>query len=106
MNDVTYVEAARKLAERMIASSPDSKERISFAYHAVLARDPKPSEAGVLLDALSKFKAGFEAGQNSASEYLSEGDSRSTVSVPPAELAAYAAVAGIVLNLDEAVTKQ
>jgi hypothetical protein len=106
MNDVTYVEAARKLAERMIASSPDSKERISFAYHAVLARDPKPSEAGVLLDALSKFKAGFEAGQNSASEYLREGDSRPTVNVPPAELAAYAAVAGIVLNLDEAVTKQ
>ena len=106
MNNVTYVEAARKLAERMIASAGKPAERISFAYRAVLGRSATAAETGVLLKALSRFESEYRDDPFAAREYLSSGDSKPPPAIEYPELAAYAAVASIVLNLDEAVTKE
>ena len=49
LNDVTYVEASRKLAERVLqmpASSPS--ERIERAFRLVLSRRPTAAEARIL----------------------------------------------------------
>lgn len=107
MNDVTYVEAARKLAERMIhegGSTPD--QRIDRAFELVLARPAKPEERRLLIAALSRFEKHYRANKKDAMDFLSEGKSPRADDIPSFELAAYAAVASVILNFDETVTKE
>ena len=60
MNDVTFVEAARKLAERMMKEGGKApRERIAFACELVLARPPKPAEMHVVLDTLAEFETRY-----------------------------------------------
>ena len=102
MNDTIFVEAARKLAERMMTeSSVDA--RLGYGYRAVLARNPTARELNVLRGVLKDFEARFEKDPKAAGELLSIGESKSVLESP--ELAAYATVANMILNLDEAVTK-
>ncbi|HXJ93249.1 MAG TPA: DUF1553 domain-containing protein [Terriglobia bacterium] len=107
MNDVTYVEASRKFAERMMkegGASPD--QRIDYGFRLALARPAKPQERSVLLDALGQFKARYQAKPDAAAKYLSEGNSPRDPKLDPVELAAYTAVASLIFNLDETITKE
>jgi hypothetical protein len=105
MNDVVYLEASRKLAERMIAEGGAAAgERVQRGFELVLARSPKPLERDALLRALDRFQAYYRANKKDAGVFLNQG--RSPVRGDPRELAAYSAVASIILNLDEAITKE
>jgi hypothetical protein len=107
MNDVTFVEAARKLAERMmIEGGKDPAARIKWAYELVLARPPKPAETHVVLQTLQNFETRYHADRKSAREFLHNGDSPLNGKLDPRELAAYTSIASLILNLDETVTKQ
>jgi hypothetical protein len=101
MNDVTYVEAARKLAERMLAT-PDP---LGFGFVSLTARMPEAGERAALEKALARFQARYQADAASAEKLLKSGESPRSAKWPAAELAAYASVASLLLNLDEAVTK-
>src|SRR5579862_544629 len=60
MNDVTYVEASRKFAERILAEGGAAPaERIAYGFRLALARAPKPAETAVLLTALNQFETRF-----------------------------------------------
>src|SRR5919197_3157373 len=49
MNDPTYVEAARKLAERLLTEAgPAPEERITLAFRLTTARKPSAAELAVL----------------------------------------------------------
>ncbi len=107
MNDVTYLEASRKFAERIMregGSTPES--RIDFAFHLALARAPNQRERAVLTDAFQQFRARFQAKPDAAVKYLSEGESPRDGSLNPVDLAAYTTVASLILNMDEAITKE
>ena len=107
MNDVTYLEASRVLAQRVIrraGSSPD--ERIAMAFRLVIARKPSDPEMEILRAAFRHHLDGFRSDPASARRYLAHGESPVEESVAAPELAAYATVAGMILNLDEAVTKE
>ncbi|MGH9631720.1 MAG: DUF1553 domain-containing protein [Bryobacteraceae bacterium] len=107
MNDVTYVEASRKMAERMMTEAgPGATERIVRGYRLVLGRAPKPKEREVLMRAFGHFEKRYAADREAALELLSEGGSPRNESLDPSELAAYASVASLILNLDEAITKE
>ena len=107
MNDVTFVEAARKLAERMMTEGgKEPRERIDFAYELVLARPPKPAEMQVLLETLGSFEVRYRGDRRSAKSFVNHGDSPQPRKLDTRELAAYTSIASLVLNLDEAVTKQ
>ena len=107
MNDVVYLEASRKLAERMLSEGgKDEAGRLKLAYNVVLGRDPKPKEATVLARALGDFRRQFAGKPDAAVKFLAQGDSTRDERFPPEELAAYASLASLVLNLDEAVTKE
>ena len=107
MNDVTFVEAARKLAERMMTEGGNQpRERVEFAYELVLARPPKPAEMQVLLDALNGFETRYRRDRKSAKEFLKHGDSPQEIKADARELAAYTSIASLMLNLDETVTRQ
>ena len=107
MNDVTYVEASRKLAERMMTDSgatPD--ERIAHGFRLALARTARPKEQGVLRGVFERFRDKYADDPDAAAKLLAEGESEYDESLDKAELAAYAGIASLILNLDEAVTKE
>jgi len=104
MNDVTYVEASRKLAERMLELSDDNA-RLEKGFRLVLARSPSEQESEVLTSALEDFREHF-SDERLARASLATGESRVRSDFTPSELAAYAATASLILNLDEAVTRQ
>jgi hypothetical protein len=107
MNEVTFVEAARKLAERMMTEGgKEPAGRIRFAYDLVLARPPTPAETQVVLDTLRGFETRYHGDRKSAKEFIHHGDSLLNAKLDPRELAAYTSVASLILNLDETVTKQ
>jgi hypothetical protein len=107
LNDVTYVEAARALAERvLVAGSPDSGARIAAIYRLVLARPPTADELSVLTASLERLKREFAADAGAAARFLALGESKRNASLDPIEHAAYTALAGAVLNLDEALNKE
>lgn len=106
MNDVTYLEAARKIGERMIHEGGASpSDRIAYGFRLATARAPRTSETEVLLNSLRYQVDFYKTNPEAAFKYLSQGDSPRDEKLDPGELAAYAAVASMILNLDEVVTK-
>ena len=106
MNDPTFVEAARKLAERVIRKSgPNESERVALLFEFAAGRRPSGAEEGILRDSLKQFRDSFADGADDASELLSVGASGTDAEIEPQELAAYAALANLILNLDEVITK-
>ena len=106
MNDVTYVEAARKLGERMFKSGASDSERLRAGWRTALAREASPEELSAMEKALAKFRNYYAARAADAERYVHAGDSRRDESVPLADAAAYTAVGSLILNLDEMVTKE
>ncbi len=107
MNDPTYVEAARCLAQRMAhAAVRSTRERLSLGFQSLLIRPPRPAELDVLLAAYDRALADFRGDRQSAARLLQVGQSAVDKSIEPAQLAALTTVADTLLNLDEAVTKE
>ena len=105
MNDVTFLEAARFIGQRMMkegGADPDS--RLRYGYRLVLAREPNAAEMEILRDSL-QYHRDFFADAQRATQYLEPGETRPDPALPTRELASYAAVGSLILNLDEAVTK-
>jgi hypothetical protein len=79
LNDPTYIEAARKLAERMMIDGGASpEERIKFAYRQLLARPPRAAELTVLRRVFDEQLAEFTADRDAALKLLSVGESPAT----------------------------
>jgi len=106
MNDPTYIEAARKLAERVLTEGPaDTNERISLAFRLATARRPNERETAVLRRAFEQQLAAYRANPAEAEKLLKVGESQRNDKLDAAELAAWATVTSMILNLDETVTK-
>ena len=107
MNDTTFVEAARNLADMALRGEAHSPaERIDQMYINVLGRLPGEDERDILEDLYRAYADRFQSDRDAAEAFLAVGDSPWNPRADPRELAAYAGVASLVLNLDEAVTKQ
>jgi hypothetical protein len=107
LNDVTWVEAGRKLAElAMKQSDADPNARLEAAFRHVCARKPTADELVVLRRSLDRALAEYRAKPEAAKAYLAIGDSPRDASLDPAEHAAYATVCLAIFNLDEALTKE
>ena len=106
MNDVQHYEAARGLAERVVGEGGASDaDRVAFLYRTVLARRPSADEASIVTAALAKQRELYKADPEAARKAVRVGESKPTGVAPDAEVAAWAMVANLVLNLDETVTR-
>jgi len=105
MNNVTFVEAARMLAEDLLRA-PDSSldDRLSAGYLRVTARPPASGELDRLREAHSRFLATFTEHPAAAEQLLAVGEAPRDNRREPAEHAAMTMVANLLLNLDQAVT--
>lgn len=106
MNDIQHVEAARGFAERILREGGFTPaERIDYAVRLTLARPPKPDEARLLADALSKFTQRYQDQPAAADDLIRVGQAKPSATAQPTELAAYTLLSNLILNLDEAVTR-
>jgi hypothetical protein len=107
MNDPTYLEAARFLAERMLLDGgPTRDSQIAHGFSLVLARPPRPAEVAVLAAAYDRSKQDFHQDPTSLAELLKTGSRKSSTTVDQSQLAALTIVASTILNLDETVMKE
>jgi hypothetical protein len=107
MNDVSYVEAARVFAQRVMNEGGAlPAERIAFAFRSATARPPKPEEAAILLDAFRRNEDRFTSKPEAAAKNVSAGEYPRDAKLDVIELAAYTSVTSLILNLNEAVMKE
>jgi hypothetical protein len=107
LNDVTYIEAARKMAERILGEGGASDEsRLAYAFRLATARFPGESERTGLQNALTLSREYFRQTPEAASELLQTGESEVNPVAESPELAAWTAVCNVVLNLDETLNRE
>ena len=105
MNDVTFVEASRKLAERMMRHGATPAARIAWGMRCATLRPARPAELDVLLNGYNRRLALYRRETDRAAALLRQGESPVSDRFEEAELAAMTTVASILLNLDEIINK-
>ncbi len=107
LNDVTFVEAARVFAQRMIRQGgKDAKSRLDFAFQTLLSRHPTDQESQIMASGIQRRIAHYQKDPKAAKELIMTGDSKPDPKISPTELAAYTVTASALLNLDEALNKE
>ena len=106
LNDPTFVEAARALAERAIKQSGDPTAQRAMAFERVVNRAPSERERTLLSAMFERQRAAFASNRDAAERFLAVGESPRDAAVDPVEHAALAATCLAILNLDEAVTRE
>jgi hypothetical protein len=106
MNDVTFVEASRVLAQKAMLQSESPDARIRTMFRSLITREPSEKEKATLQRSLEWFRKHFEAKPAAALELLKQGDAPVDGKLAGPELAAYASLASLILNLDETITKE
>ncbi len=107
LNEETYVEAARVLAQRMLAEGGATPgERIAWGFQRATCRPPSPDELRILTAGLQKRLPLYQQQPQAATELASLGAAPPLPKADPAELAAYIVTANVLLNLDEVVTRE
>lgn len=106
LNDPTYIEAARKLAERIIVAADAPADRISLAFRIVLSRRPDDTEQTTLKEIAADARQHFAEDPQAAEQFLSIGDSARDPSLSPIEVAAWTTAMSVLLNLDECISKR
>jgi hypothetical protein len=107
LNDVQFVEAARFLGERMILEGGvKPAERLSHGWRLALARAPDEKELSTLEKGFQRHLAHFKGNSAKAKPLLAIGEKSADESIDPVEHAAYTAMANLILNLDETITRE
>ncbi len=106
LNDITWNEAARVLAAKLIKEVPDASKRVARIYELLLARKPNERENQVLAKVLDQQLKAFAADPAAAKKTISVGQAAVETKLNPAELAAWTEVCLAVFNLDEALTRE
>ena len=107
MNDPTFVEAARGLAVRtMLRDAVDDVARVEWLFVAVTARRPGPQELETMVRLIADQRTRFRGRPQAARELLSVGQSPLDKRVDVVEQAAWTALASVLLNTDEAITRE
>ena len=106
LNEVTYVEASRKLAELALRQPGDARQRLAWAFRRVTCREAEPAELAVLAKGLDRRLAAYAADAEATRQLLANGRSPVPTDLDAAQLAAWTVTANVLLNLDETVTRE
>ncbi len=106
LNDPTWVEAARILAEACLRRGGALDAQLQYAFRRVACRELEERELELLRRAYAKQLAIYQADAESATQLLSVGELSHDRGLPPAEYAALSAVCLAILNLDESLTRE
>ena len=107
LNEPLFLESARALALKTVREGGSAdRDRLRFAFRRVVSRLPSDKEADMLLTLLAK-----QVSKNAANAWeLAADDPTHPPALPagvtPGQLAAWTTVSRVLLNLDEAITKE
>ncbi len=114
LNEPLFMECARSLAVKLLTDGGTTDgQRLAYAVRRCLSRDPKSDEQTVLSDFLDRQKQRFKNGGVDPWPLLASDEKakqKVSAAIPagmtPGDLAAWTAVARVILNLDETITKE
>ncbi|MBL9169760.1 MAG: DUF1553 domain-containing protein [Verrucomicrobiales bacterium] len=106
MNEVTFVEASRRLAERTMRANATLDGRIAFMVQTALGRPPETQELAALRRITESQLERYRSNRIAAEDLVAVGASKADPSLNVQELAAYTLVASTLMNLDEFITKE
>ncbi|MEP7314828.1 MAG: DUF1553 domain-containing protein, partial [Pseudomonadota bacterium] len=102
LNDVQYIEAYRKLAERAIDAAPDSDKQVEMVFRLATRRHPVEAESSALREYYASERKRFAGSSDSADKLLQHGVAPINPGIDRAQLAALTMVAGVVMNSPDA----
>ena len=105
LNDVQFVEAARHLAERMLAAGASFEERLDAGFELCTARPADEGRRAVMARLIESELAHYRAAPEEAAALLAVGESARDEALDPAEHAAWTVLASALLNLDETLNR-
>jgi hypothetical protein len=118
LNDPTFVEAARVLAQRVLQVGPAGRagpvrlggahgtpDLLQYAFRLCTGRTPEPRELRILIRVLDEQRQNYRQDPQAALALVSVGESPRPAELDVAELAAWTAVSNLLLNLDETITR-
>jgi len=117
LNDVTYLEAARGLAEQMLSTAEQPSDvvktedrsvakQVGWLYRTTLLREPSAAEVQILVAAYTRLKGEFAADPQAAEQLLKAGEHARPGGLDPIEHATWTAIGNTLLNLDETLCKE
>jgi hypothetical protein len=107
LNDTTYVEASRNLAQRMLKEGGrKAKKRVVYGFKLATNREPTHKEFNILMSGLEQYLTTYETDDTNSELFIQHGDSKYESKIDSENLAAYTALASVMLNLDETITKE
>ena len=108
LNDVTALESARSLAEKVWRDDSDTRVelRLSGMFQSVLSRTPSESEMAILQREHEQARSYYRRDHDAAKALLSVGQLPEVHDVPAVDLAADMLIASLILNLDESISHE
>jgi hypothetical protein len=106
LNDPTWVEAARVLAERSLSETADLDAALTRAFRHVIGRRPTDYDLTALRRAYGRQLEHFAAAPDAARELLAVGVAPRDNALDPATHAALTSTCLLIFNLDEALTRE
>jgi hypothetical protein len=106
LNGPQFVEAARMLGQRLLQQHQNTESILVDMFRILTCRRPNDAELKILRDLYEKQWAYFDNHEGRAEQFLSIGDAEAAADLPKPRLAAIAAVANTLMNLDECVMKR
>ena len=106
LNDETFAEAARVFGERLLGTPGNDASRMRRAFTLVLSRPPTDPERTLLHSSLDRARRHYRAHPDQVKAYTTVGRHAPAIGLDPVEVAAWGAVASLLLNSDEAVTRE
>jgi hypothetical protein len=107
LNDIQLVEAARFVAELMLQKGGATRDdQLRWAFRTVTSRTPSVRELSILSRLHDEQHELFSQDPEAMNKLINYGETRTNVSLPPADLAAATVVAVALLNHDEAIMRR
>lgn len=106
LNDITFTEASRVLAERILNHSVDDKKRFQFAFQVATSRMPSTEEIDILHNRLASLRETYSKDITAAKEITRIGEYRINHELDLTDHASFSVLSSLLLNLDETITRQ
>ncbi len=106
LNDITFVEAARVMATRVLQEGSTDDLRLKLAFELATSRLPQANELAILSGRLKELKHQYAGSPEDAKALVTVGEFPLPTGLNTADHAAYTAICSLLLNLDETLTRQ
>lgn len=105
LNDTTYVEAARVLAQKVLAETDNRDDQLKAIFSRTLQREATPGELAILAKLYDKHLVEYKNDDTAAEQFLNTGAFPRPSDANVEQLAALTSVARVVMNLHETITR-